>query len=73
MALNAPPDPIADDVFSDTERCLLIDALGCLLETKKKALHTVRTEGLLLPGGREFQEHDFGIPQIHHMLARLSE
>ena len=73
MTLQAPPVPIPDDVLNDIERCLLIDALTCLLETKKKALQTVRTEGLLLPAGRAFQEHDFGIPQIHHMLARLSE
>lgn len=73
MAPQIPPAPIPDDVFSDTERCLLIDALTCLLESKQKALQAVRTEGLLLPAGRAFQEHDFGIPQIQHMLDRLSE
>lgn len=76
MALQTPLQPIPDHVFNDTERCLLIDALNGLLEIKQKALQTVRAEGPLgplLPGGREFTEHDFGIPQIQHLLARLSE
>ncbi len=61
-----------DDVLSESEELLLIEALHRLRELKQEALQTVRTEGLR-PGGRPFEERDFGIPQIDRLLSKLGD
>lgn len=59
-----------DDVLSESEQLLLIEALHRLRELKQEALQTVRAGGLR-PGGRLFEERDFGIPQIDRLLSKL--
>jgi hypothetical protein len=61
-----------DDVLSESEQLLLIEALHRLRELKREALQTVRAAGLR-PGGRAFEERDFGIPQIDSLLSKLGE
>ena len=60
------------DVLTESEQLLLVEALHRLRETKQEALKTVRAEGVK-PGGRHFDERDFGIPQIDRLLAKLGD
>lgn len=61
-----------DDVLSESEQLLLIEALHRLRELKQEALQTVHAEGLR-PGGRAFEERDFGIPQTDRLLSKLGD
>ena len=63
---------IRGDVLSESEELLLIEALHRLREIKQEALQGVRAEGLR-PGGRSFEERDFGIPQIDRLLSKLGD
>lgn len=60
------------DVLTESEQLLIVEALHRLRETKQEALKTVRGEGVK-PGGRHFEERDFGIPQIDRLLAKLDD
>jgi hypothetical protein len=60
------------DVLSESEELLLIEALHRLRELKQEALQTLGAEGLR-PGGRPFEERDFGIPQIDRLLSKLGD
>lgn len=60
------------EVLSESEQLLLIEALHRLRELKQEALHRVRAGGLR-PGGRDFEERDFSIPQIDRLLSKLSD
>jgi len=60
------------DVLTESEQLLIVEALHRLREQKQEALKTVRAGGIR-PGGRQFEERDFGIPQIDRLLAKLDE
>jgi hypothetical protein len=60
------------DVLTESEQLLIVEALHRLREQKQEALKTVRA-GSVRPGGRQFEERDFGIPQIDRLLAKLDE
>ena len=60
------------DVLSESEELLLIEALHRLRELKQEALQTLRAENVR-PGGRAFEERDFGIPQIDRLLSKLGD
>ena len=60
------------DVLTESEQLLIVEALHRLRVTKQEALKTVRAEGVK-PGGRHFEERDFGIPQIDRLLAKLDD
>jgi hypothetical protein len=60
------------DVLTESEAQLLVEALNRLRVLKSESLNVLKTEGIK-PGGRDFQPHDFGIPQIDDLLARLDE
>ena len=62
--------PTLTDVLSESELLLIAEALFRLRETKQQALQAVREAGMQ-PGGRPFEERDFGMPEIDRLLARL--
>lgn len=72
MSRGAAMKASLDDVLSESEQLLLIEALHRLRELKQEALQAVHAEGLR-PGGRAFEERDFGIPQIDRLLSKLGD
>lgn len=59
--------------INDSEQSLLHEALNCLLEKKQEALHAVNSDLKDSPlfKGRIFAPHDFGIPQINALKAKV--
>ena len=72
MSRGAAMKASLDDVLSESEQLLLIEALHRLRELKQEALQAVHAEGLR-PGGRAFEERDFGIPLIDRLLSKLGD
>ncbi|MEE8613663.1 MAG: hypothetical protein V3V71_15770 [Roseateles sp.] len=68
MSQTTTPD--IEDLFSSSEIELLIEGLALLLDRKTEALQGIRGSALQ-PAGQPFQPHDFGIPQIEGLIARL--
>jgi len=61
--------PTLDDVLSESEQLLIVEALGCLKERKEKALRDARTKGAA--GGRRFEERDYGLAAIDRLLKKF--
>lgn len=61
---------VFEALLGDADAQLVFEGLYQLRELKLNALRAVRAEGLR-PGGRPFEERDFGIPQIDRLLVRL--
>jgi hypothetical protein len=61
--------PATSERFDDDELELLAEALRCLREIKVDA----HTHIVGVPGHEHLTPHDFGIPQIDRLLAKLEQ
>lgn len=58
------------DRFTESERCLLSEALKELLQVKQEAME-IANEDLGSNPSSHFSEADFGIPAIEHIIDEL--
>lgn len=63
--------PAITDVFTESEILLLCEAMAKLKEIKADALRVARDVGLKA-GGRDFEERDFGMPELDRLMDRLN-
>ncbi len=67
---TSSPRGTLSEALTESEQLLIVEALHRLREIKQRALAGTHTEGLLVDG-RQFEERDFGIPQIERLLSRF--